>query len=169
MKEIRVGHLKSIVTIMVVFFLGQSFLAGCSKSDREKSIDSLKIVEQNVSDQELSEADKTVVVYYFHRTFRCPTCLKIEELTREIVSSRFNEELTFGQMKLEILNIDEPENKHFEGMFKLQNQSVVVTDYRNGKIRNWKNLKKIWDLYDNEDLFAEYIQSEILSFMNEIE
>lgn len=106
----------------------------------------------------------TLNVYYFHRTIRCPSCEKIEALARKAVEEGFAGELASGATTWRIVNIDVPENKHFEVDYQLQMQSVIVSQSRNGKEVRWKNLEKVWDLLDDDAGFVRYVQDEIRAF-----
>jgi hypothetical protein len=107
------------------------------------------------------------VAYYFHRDFRCQTCLALEALCHEAVESGFPDELEDGSLEWRVVNVDEPENEHFVDRFQLYAQSLVVERYRNGEAGDWKNLEKIWDLMGNREEFTRYVQSEIRTFLEE--
>jgi hypothetical protein len=111
---------------------------------------------------ESSEKDG-LCVYYFHRTLRCPSCILLEEVSRESVVSGFESEMKSGKICFLSINLDEPGQANFEQDFGLTVQSVVVTVYENGKLSRWKRLDQVWDLIDNEFRLMEYIQSEIRS------
>lgn len=102
-----------------------------------------------------------LMVYYFHRTVRCPSCLLIEDMAKQAVSSGFESELKSGRIELKIINIDEPAQAHFEKDYALEFQSVVLSSVKNGKETSWKNLPLIWDYLEDEDKLMTYIQNEI--------
>lgn len=106
-----------------------------------------------------------ICVYYFHRTVRCPSCEKIEAMTRKTVEEAFADELAAGHMQWRVINIDRPQNKHFEDHYQLPSQSVVLSEERDGKEVRWKNLDKIWDLLYDDAGFVRYIQDEIHVFV----
>ena len=70
----------------------------------------------------------TVTVYYFHRTLRCPTCLRIEELARDVLQHQFADEQATGTVIWRMINIEKPENVHFEKDFDLKAQSLVIIE-----------------------------------------
>jgi hypothetical protein len=107
----------------------------------------------------------TLNVYYFHRTIRCPSCEKIEALAWKAVEVGFAGELATGKMQWRAINIDEPHNKHFEDDYRLQMQSVIVSEMRDGKETRWKNLEKVWDLLDDDTSFVRYVQDEIRAYV----
>jgi hypothetical protein len=104
-------------------------------------------------------------VYYFYRTIRCPSCEKIEALTKRTVEQRFARELASGRMVWRTVNIDESANAHFEQDYRLQAQSVVLSKHRGAAETRWKNLDKVWDLLDDDAGFLRYVQDEIRAYI----
>lgn len=133
--------------------------AGCAK--RETAVN------DDVAGNATTTDTTLVTVYYFHRTIRCPSCEKIELLTKMSVDERFGYELSVGEMLWRTVNIDEPQNKHFEDAYRLQTQSVVVSETSGGKEIRWKNLDKVWDLLGDEATFMHYIQEETAALLQE--
>ena len=111
-----------------------------------------------------AQETSTLNVYYFHRTIRCPSCEKIEALAQKAVEDGFAGELAAGRMTWRAINIDKPENKHFDEDYQLQMQSVIVSEVRGGKEVRWKNLGKVWDLLDDEAGFVQYVKDEIRAY-----
>lgn len=112
-------------------------------------------------------APPVLVVYYFHRTVRCPSCLTIEEWTNRAVEDGFPVELESGRVVWKTANLDEPGNARFEKEYSLNTQSVVLSDTRDGRETRWKNLEEVWELLDDEAKFLEYIRAEIREFLAE--
>lgn len=102
-----------------------------------------------------------VMVYYFHRTVRCPACEKIERLTHQAIEDEFIAEMSEGHVVLQPVNLDEPEHAHLSNHYQLQFQSVVVSEMRGGREASWKNLKKVWDLLDDDEAMRFYIRDEV--------
>ena len=86
-------------------------------------------------------------------------------MTQEAVLEFFNDEINSGQIKLQMTNVDKPGNKHFVKDYQLFTRSVVVSDVINGKQKQWKNLKKIWELVHKDQVFKEYIRNEIKAYL----
>jgi hypothetical protein len=106
-----------------------------------------------------------VRVYYFHGNARCVSCRKIEALAGEAVRAAFSEELKQGKVEWLVVNVDEPANKHFIQDYKLYTKSLVVVDLVDGSQVRWKNLERIWELLLREDLFRQYVQDEVKSYL----
>jgi hypothetical protein len=138
-----------MISMVVVVLLG----ASCPKARRSTPAE--KIAAQEPS---------TIDVYYFHRTERCPSCITIEALAKQAVDEAFAGELAAGRTTWRSINIDEPENRHFEDEYRLQVQSVIVSESRAGKQVRWKNLEKVWDLLGDDQAFIRYVQDEIRAY-----
>lgn len=112
-------------------------------------------------------APPVLVVYYFHRNVRCPSCLTIEEWTKRAVNDGFPVELESGRVVMKTANLDEPGNAHFNEDYRLNTQSVVLSDTRDGRETRWKNLEEVWELLDDEAKFLDYSRAEIREFLAE--
>ena len=106
-----------------------------------------------------------VIVYYFHGNYRCPTCKKIERLSREVVLDNFKKELSTGALSYRVVDVEEPQNAHFVNDFSLFTKSLVLVEEKNGKITHYKNLGKIWVLIRDEKAFKDYVKEEVEAFI----
>jgi hypothetical protein len=109
-----------------------------------------------------------VVAFYFHGNVRCATCRKIEAYTDEAIHAGFAEALDNGTLTWSVVNVDEPDNKHFVEDFELVTRSVVLAEYRDGAIVRWKNLDKVWQLVRSKGGFVEYVQDEASDFLGAV-
>lgn len=109
--------------------------------------------------------NSVIIVYYFHRTIRCPSCTTLERVSRESVESAFEKELSSGRIKFLSINIDEKGNEHFFKDYNLEFQSVVISDVKDGQEKRWKNLDQVWKLLKEEWDLREYIQKELRLYM----
>lgn len=108
-----------------------------------------------------------VVAFYFHGNVRCATCRKIEAYADEAIHSGFSEALDDGTLTWSVVNVDEPEDKHFVEDFQLVTRSVVLAEYRDGKVVRFKNLDQVWQLVRDKDDFVAYVQGEANEFLGE--
>lgn len=109
-----------------------------------------------------------VQVYYFHATKRCNTCTTIEQYSRKTIDSNFKEQLSNEILRFEMINFDEPENRHYLQDYQLLYRALVVVLYRDGKQVKYKNLEKIWQHKGNEADFSKYVKTEIESILQEL-
>lgn len=101
------------------------------------------------------------VVTYFTTNVRCPSCRKIEELTRQAVENRFPEQVASGSLVFRTVNTDESENKHFVDDYQLVSKTVVVAKRKDGKEIGWENLQDIWLKLSSPDDFDSYVTTAI--------
>lgn len=106
-----------------------------------------------------------VIAYYFHTTYRCPTCLKIEEYTKQAIMDGFPAQLKDGSLAWKTVNVEEKGNEHFIKEYQLFSKAVVVVDMKDGKQVQWKNLKDIWQIVGKKEAFTRYIQGEVQSYL----
>lgn len=163
------------VTIVLLLFVAVSvvyLIAGDSMRGRTISSDE----EDSAANQarapvtELGDAagiSHTVIVYYFHGNRRCQTCRTIEAYTEEAVKAGFPEELGSGRVEWRVVNVDQPENQHFIDDFELSTRTVVLVDIRNGEPQRWMKLEKVWELVHQPKDFHDYIQGNLVDFLEE--
>jgi hypothetical protein len=101
-----------------------------------------------------------VIAYYFHTSYRCVSCRKIEAYATEAIAAGFPNELKDGRLVWRVVNIEEKGNEHFVNDYKIFTKSVILVDEWNGQQRSWKNLPKIWELLGDKDRFLRYVRSE---------
>ena len=147
---------KRIVTVTLIAFVLVSvvWLIARQVAPRRSAVDAAP-----------AASGRQVMVYYFHRTARCPTCLKIEALAKQEVEASFAAELKRGDVKFQSLNVEEAGNEHFVKEYGLVSQSLVLVDYQNGVQDRWKNLEAIWDLVHTEEDFHRYVRDEVRAFV----
>jgi hypothetical protein len=106
-----------------------------------------------------------VVAFYFHGNTRCTTCKKIEAYADEAIHTGFAQALETNALRWRVVNVEEPENRHFIEDFQLVTRSVVLAEYRDDKVVRWKNLDKVWQLVRDKDGFTSYVQDETHEFL----
>ncbi len=166
--------IRRIVTIVLSIFVVTSiaYLVATEVREPGKNETSPSAVyresDKRAQNNAASMGSHALTVYYFHTTFRCPTCRKIEALTESTVKNFFSTELAEKKIIWKPVNIEFPENRHFADDYKLFTKSVVIVDTANGKQIRWKNLDKIWELVRDESAFTGYIKKEISGYLKGI-
>ena len=117
--------------------------------------------ESSAGDEESTQ----VVVFYFHRTLRCQTCLNIEALARYDVNFNLAEEMEKGILDWRLVNFQEKENTHFAEDFHLEGPSLILAEYAGLRLARWRNLEKVWELSDDPVAFDAYVLGEIRKFL----
>ena len=112
-------------------------------------------------------AGSTVTAYYFHGTFRCPTCHKLEAYAKEAIENHFKQALASGKLSFKIVNIEHKGNEHYVEDYQLYTKSVVLSLAKDGKEIRSKNLDKIWEYVGNKDRYENYVKDEVAAFLKE--
>ena len=63
------------------------------------------------------------------------------QYSEEAIRGGFADELASGRLAWRVVNIDEPENKHFVQDFELVTKSLVLVEYQDGKVTRCENLQ----------------------------
>lgn len=105
------------------------------------------------------------VVYYFHGSFRCETCLKIEAWSKAAVHDSFAREMKAGNLAWRVVNVHEEANEHFAAEYKLAGQALIVTEWQDGKVVRWENLEAVWDHLEAQQGFDDYVTGTIAAFL----
>ncbi|UCE61623.1 MAG: hypothetical protein JSU63_07715 [Phycisphaerales bacterium] len=112
-----------------------------------------------------AEPQHKLIAYYFHRTQRCRTCLKIEAYAEEALKDTFPEALQSGELEWHVVNVEEPQNEHFVQDYELASSSLVLVDTSDGAQLEWRNLDSVWELVGDELEFKAYVAGEAMAFL----
>lgn len=107
-----------------------------------------------------------VIAYYFHTTYRCASCRKLEAYAREAIESAFAAELEDGRLVWRIVNVEVPGNEHFVKDYALYTKALVVVNEVRGKPDEWKNLEKVWQLLGDKQAFLRYVRDETRAYLS---
>ncbi|MFH1128851.1 MAG: nitrophenyl compound nitroreductase subunit ArsF family protein [Candidatus Omnitrophota bacterium] len=108
-----------------------------------------------------------VVAYYFHGTFRCYTCHKMEQYSKEVIETNFKDALVSGKLEFKAVNVEERGNEHFAQDYQLYTKSLILSLVKDGKEIKSKNLTKIWEYVSNKQKFFDYVSEEVNNFLKE--
>ena len=108
-----------------------------------------------------------VIAYYFHGSFRCPTCHNLEQYAKEAIRDDFKDEIDKGALVFKAMNVEEKGNEHFVNNYQLYSKSLVLSLTKNGEEIKHKNLTKIWEYVRNKEKYINYVKNEISTFLEE--
>jgi len=106
-----------------------------------------------------------VVVSYFHRTIRCETCLKFEELANRALRDAFAVELASGRLEWRVADFEEPGHESDVAKYDVFESSLIVSRLTGDEEQEWKKLDAIWDLVGDDEVFVQYIQGEVGAYL----
>jgi len=141
-KTVALKSLTLVLTAMLFFGCNQAN----KKTDEQVANDTIAKVEQNTIDSlpAKDSTDKTtvvepkkdvpnVLVYNFHITNRCASCIAIEEATTKTLKTYFSTELKQGRIKQYILNVDDDANEKISEKYQVFGSGLFVTRVYKGK------------------------------------
>ena len=111
-------------------------------------------------------APDKIVVYYFHATRRCPTCLGIQDNIEQTINEKFADETTAGKLAFEELNFEEDANKHFVDEYQLSFSTMIVAAQAGGKTVKWENAEKVWEYAHTPPDLKAYVEKMIRTYLN---
>ncbi|MFA6600153.1 MAG: nitrophenyl compound nitroreductase subunit ArsF family protein [Candidatus Omnitrophota bacterium] len=106
-----------------------------------------------------------VTAYYFHGTFRCPTCNKMEQYAKEAIEKDFKSELDSGKLVFQSVNVETAGNEHFVKDYQLYTKTLILSMAGNGSEVRSKNLDKIWEYVRDKERYQNYVRDELGAFM----
>jgi len=114
-----------------------------------------------------SASQNQVVVYQFHRRFRCPSCHELEALIRNTLENRYSEDLKSGKLIFRVVDLDAEGSEHFPKDYDFFYNTVIVVDVRDGKDVRFKNLEKLWEIYEDKEAASGFLSAEIDEYLTE--
>ena len=108
-----------------------------------------------------------VVAYYFHGSFRCPTCHKLEQYSKEAIETNFKDALASGRLEYKAVNVEDKGNEHYGSDYQLYTKSLILSLIKDGKEVKWINLDKIWGYVGNKEKFMDYVKTGVADFLKE--
>jgi len=107
-----------------------------------------------------------VIVYYFHTTFRCPTCNAIERHAKELVEQDYADQLARGVLEWQAINFQERDD--LARRYELAAGAVVVAKIQAGKEVAYQRLDDVWTLYDKPEQFKRYVEDVVNTYLKEL-
>jgi len=122
----------------VFLFTTGIILSGCQKqnvpvlpaeNNTQVLIESSNIAKSVDADNITSDSQQQkpqVIVYYFHRTMRCPTCLAIETNAAKVIEADFKQQLSDGSLTWLPSNLDDPGGEKLKKQFDISVSTLVM-------------------------------------------
>ena len=156
---------RSLITAALLLFVSATVGVAIRDEVRQRKTAPTQAAPPNIAPAGQAKAARPkLIVYYFHTSTRCVSCLKIENLTQFTLESDFPSELVEGLIEWRPVNLDTPGNAHFAKEYGLYTKSVVLSEVRDGRETRWKSLEKVWHLLPDPDGFRHYVEEEVRSF-----
>jgi hypothetical protein len=107
-----------------------------------------------------------VLVMYFHRTQRCPTCLKMGSYSEEAVKTGFAEQMRDGTVAFYYVDFQDPRNAKLAEGYDVSGPALIVAKIRGKKVKEFKDLEDIWTNVADKKAFIKYVQENISVYVD---
>ena len=110
-------------------------------------------------------ADPPCVVdaIYFHNTFRCATCLKIERDAKTAMEAAFPYPFESGRLRWSVVNMEA--QRQVVEQYDLVKPTLILARSVGDEPRDWIALDDTWTLIRYEARFSMYIEDSVRAFL----
>lgn len=155
MRRVVIATIAFSFIALCAFALSQTAMAG---DDPVKADDSVK------ADTPAAAPTDRVVVMYFHRTQRCPTCRRMGSYSEEAVTEGFAEQIKDGTVEFHYVDFQDENNAKLTKGYKVGGPTLIVVKIVKNKAVEAKNLKEIWAKNGDKDAFLKYVRDNVAAF-----
>ena len=108
-----------------------------------------------------------VVAMYFHRTERCPTCLKMGSYSEEAVKAGFAEQIKSGTVAFHFVDFQDPRNEKLAKGYDVSGPALIVAKIQGKKVKEFQDLEDIWTNVADKEAFLKYVQENVMAYLAE--
>ena len=106
-----------------------------------------------------------VVAMYFHRTERCPTCLKMGSYAEEAVRKGFAQQVKKRSVEFHYVDFQNEKNAALTKGYKVSAPALIVAKVQDSKVKEFKNLKDIWTKVREKPEFIKYVSENVEAYL----
>jgi hypothetical protein len=157
---------KDRLRLAVIFLAISGIILGGISNTQSKEVP--KVASEQQGSETILEnnaSGRGIIVYYFHGTYRCPSCLQIEDWSFDAIRERFAPALEQGTIIWKTINIDKPENRYLVKAYQVSTQALIIVDMTGKQPKRYKNLEKVWEYLPDQQAFYDYVTQEIDRFL----
>jgi hypothetical protein len=149
------------LSLMTILLLSVGILGACSGSGTAATPGRTPTAAQATpTPQPSPNGDDWVEVVYFHRTNRCSSCLRAEEITRYTIDTYFQNELASGELVFRVLDVQAKANGDVVDRYEAYGSCLFVNDVEDGT-DHIVEVTDIWFLLGDEEEFVSLVKGEI--------
>jgi len=106
-----------------------------------------------------------VVAMYFHRTERCPTCLKMGTYAEEAVKQGFAQQVENGSVAFHYVDFQDEKNAALAKGYKISGPALIVVKVNGNKVEQYKDLQDIWVKVREKPEFLKYVRANVGEYL----
>jgi hypothetical protein len=155
-----------VLAVAVVSLFASLFSVGVIAADKNASTADKAVSAADKDAAKTTKAAKAapadrIVVMYFHRTQRCPTCLKMGAYSEESVAEKYADAVKEGKVEFHFVDFQDKKNEALTKGYKVGGPTLIVAKVADNKVKEFKNLKDIWAKNGDPKEFHKYVQEYI--------
>ncbi|MEN6452160.1 MAG: nitrophenyl compound nitroreductase subunit ArsF family protein [Thermoguttaceae bacterium] len=156
--------MRRFFTVLSVFCMSAVFASLLLAADSTKR-DSAEKEKTSVETKAKSAAPADrVVVMYFHRTQRCPTCKRMGSYAEEAVKLGFAEEIKKGTVEFHFIDFQDESNAGLTEGYGVSGPTLIVAQVADNKVKDYKSLTEIWTKNNDKDEFLKYVRENVSAY-----
>ena len=113
-------------------------------------------------------ADRVVVIY-FHRTQRCPTCQKMGGYSEEAVVKGFAKQVKDRTVEFHYIDFQDKKNEALAKGYRVTGPALIVVKVVKNKPVEIVNLQEIWTRNRDKEDFFKYVRDNIVTLQKTAE
>lgn len=162
--------LQSLLTGALLLLVGMAFGAIFVKvGQAQKTPEAAKaeVAGATTVAQTVAPAEQeAVVVYLCHGKTRCPTCLKIEASTKNVLERMFADDIRAGRVIVKEVNYELPENRDLLTKYEIIAPTVIMVQVKDGKEVTYRNLMEVWQTVHEPEAFDSLISGNLRELLS---
>jgi hypothetical protein len=120
-----------------------------------------------LAEQEPQRPKHWVAAMYFHRTQRCPTCMRISAYIEEAIHAEFAAQMKQGAVSFYLVDYENEKNAKYTKAYEVTRPTLVLANIENGRVTAWTPMPKVWSLVAKKDAFFKYVQDGVRAYLEE--
>ncbi len=114
-----------------------------------------------------ADSSNVLVAYYFHRSLRCDTCIRMERAIADVIAHDFARDRERGRLRLESVDYEEPAHLDLVEAYELgDGPALILSRQRDGRELAHEALPEIWDWVDDPIGLSELLHEELAAALD---
>ncbi|HOA53481.1 MAG: nitrophenyl compound nitroreductase subunit ArsF family protein [Thermogutta sp.] len=109
-----------------------------------------------------------IIAAYFHRTQRCPTCLRVSQTVANILKAHFAEQMKSNQVQFVEIDFQAPQNAHLARAYQITGPQLVLIQVEGGRVVAWQPMPKVWSLLIKPQELDQYVTSNVEAYLHQL-
>lgn len=109
-----------------------------------------------------------VIAAYFHRTQRCPTCLRVSQTVAKVLEDHFSPDLQSGQLQWIEVDFQAPQNARLAKSYHITGPQLVLIRVENGQVVEWQPKPKVWSLLIKPEELDRYVTTGVQAYLQKL-